>query len=152
MIVVMGDLNAKVGNNNADGEDVEGKFDVGVINDQGERSCDIHNLTWRSPDGRKVNQIDHGLMNGNMKRSTLDTRVIRGANVYSDHISKLQSEEIRWRYNIELRNRFEALGDRGSRGRTTMILSTYSKPWIGNKPWEKSRRGKRRNWKWKVQD
>ena len=85
MIVVMGDLNGKVGNNNADGEDVEGKFDVGVINDQGERSCDIHNLTWRSPDGRKVNQIDHGLMNGNMKRSTLDTRVIRGANVYSDH-------------------------------------------------------------------
>ena len=125
------------------------------MNDKRERSCDIHNLIWRSPDGRKVNQIDHVLMNGNMKRSILDTRVMRGANVYSDHylvknkgwqeeeckrgvhISKLQSEEIRWRYNIDLRNRFEALGDRGSGARTIMILSTYSKPWIGNKPWEK---------------
>ena len=38
------------------------------------------------------------------------------------HISKLQSEEIRWRYNIELRNRFEALGDRGSGERTIMIF------------------------------
>ena len=55
------------------------------MNDKRERSCDIHNLTWRSPDGRKVNQIDHVLMNGNMKRFILDTRVKRGANVYSDH-------------------------------------------------------------------
>ena len=36
-----------------------------------------------------------------------------------------------------MRNRFEALGDRGFGGTTIMILSTYSKPWIGNKPWEK---------------
>ena len=85
MIVVMGDLNAKVGNNNTDGEEIVGKFGVGVMNDKGERSCDIHNPTWRSPDGRKVNEIDHVLMNGNMKRSILDTRVMGGANVYSDH-------------------------------------------------------------------
>ena len=51
-----------------------------------------------------------------------------------------------------MRNRFEALGDRGSGGRTTMILSTYSKPRIGNKPWEKSRKAKRRNRKWRLQD
>ena len=85
MIVVMGDLNAKVGYNNTDGEEIVEKFGVGVMNDKGERSCDIHNLTWRSQDGRKVNQIDHILMNGNMKRPILDTRVMRGANVYSDH-------------------------------------------------------------------
>ena len=85
MIVVMGDLNAKVGNNNTDGEKIVGKFGIGVMNDKEERSCNIHNLTWRSPDGRKVNQIDHVLMNGNMKRSILDTRVMRGANVYRDH-------------------------------------------------------------------
>ena len=84
MIVVMGHLNTKVGNNNADGEEVVGKFGVGAMNDKGARSCDIHNLTWRSQDGRKVNQIDHVLMNGNMKRSILDTRVMRGADVYSD--------------------------------------------------------------------
>ena len=50
--MVMGDLNAKVGNNNTDGEEVVGKFGVGVMNDKGERSCDIHNLTWRSPGGK----------------------------------------------------------------------------------------------------
>ena len=85
MIVVMGDLNAEAGNNNTDGEEVVGKFGVSVITDEGERSCDIHNLTWRSPDGRKVNQIDHVLMNGNVNRSILDTRVMRGPDVYSDH-------------------------------------------------------------------
>ena len=76
---------------------------VGVMNDNGERLCDffsangliitgtifphkdIHKLTWRSPDGRTVNQIDHVLVNGNMKTSILDIRVMRGADVYSDH-------------------------------------------------------------------
>ncbi len=127
------------------------------MNDNGERLCDfgsanrlvitgtifphkeIHKLTWRSPDGRTVNQIDHVLVNvvnGRMRTSILDTRVMRGADVYSDHylvrtrkrlklariegkkiarerldVCKLQSEEIRRRYNIEVRNRFEALGD-----------------------------------------
>ena len=35
MIVVMGDLNAKVGNNNTNREEVVGKFGVGVMNDNG---------------------------------------------------------------------------------------------------------------------
>ena len=75
-------------------------------------------------------------MNGNMRTSILDTRVMRGADVSlcSDqylvktkirlklvraegrknvrerfYVSKLQSEEIRRRYDIEVRNRFEAL-------------------------------------------
>ena len=85
MIVVMGDSNAKVGNNNTDGEEIVGKFGVGVMNDKGQRLCDIHNLTWRSPDGRDVHQIDNVLMNGNMKRSILDTRVMRRADLHSDH-------------------------------------------------------------------
>ena len=37
MIVVMGDLNAKLGNNNSNREEVMGKFGVGVMNDNGER-------------------------------------------------------------------------------------------------------------------
>ena len=97
MIVVMGDLNAKVGNNNTNREEVMGKFG------NGERLCDfcsangfiitgtifphkdIHKLTWRSPDGRTVNQIDHVLVNGNMRTSILDTRVMIGADIYGEH-------------------------------------------------------------------
>ena len=93
----MGDLNAKVGNNNTNGEEVIRKFGVGVMNDNGERLCDfcrangfiitgtifphkdIHKLTWRSPDGRTVNQIDHVLVNGNMRTSIFDTRIITRA-------------------------------------------------------------------------
>ena len=105
MFVVMGGLNAKVGNNNTNREEVMGKFGVGVMNDNGERLCDfcstngfiitgtifphkdIHKLTWRSPDGRTVHQIDHVLVNGNMRTSIhiSDTRVMRRADVYSDH-------------------------------------------------------------------
>ena len=40
---------------------------------------DIHKLTWRSPDGRTVNQIDHVLVNGNMRTSIFDTRIITRA-------------------------------------------------------------------------
>ena len=151
MIVVMGDLNAKIGNNNTNREERMGKFGIGIMNASGERLrdfCsangfiitgtifphkDIHKLTCRSPDGRTVN---HVLVNRNMRTFFLDTRVMRGADVYGDHylvktriclklaraqerrnvrerfdISKLQSEEIRRRYNTEVRNRFEALGD-----------------------------------------
>ena len=99
MIVVMGDLNAKVRNNNTKREEVMGKFGVSVTNDNGEMLCDfssvngsiktrtiflhkdIHKLTWRSPDGRTVNQIEHVLVNGNIRTSISDTRVMTGAGV-----------------------------------------------------------------------
>ena len=88
MISVMGDLDARVGNDNTSRKKVMGKFDVGVRNDNRERLCDlcsakwfiktgtifpqdIHKLTWRSPDGRRVNQIDRFLVNGNMRISIL---------------------------------------------------------------------------------
>ena len=146
MIVLMGDLNAKIGSNNANREEVMGKFGVGVMNDNGARLCDFcsanglvitgtlfphvenHNLTWRSPDGKTVNQIDHVMVNRRMRISIMDTRVMRGADVYSDHyllrtrmrlklarvkgmkearvgfdVRKLQSEEIRSKYNIEVK-------------------------------------------------
>ena len=87
LLVVMGDLNAKVRNNNTNRREVMRKFGIGIMNDSGERLCDfcsangfvitgtnfphknIHKLTWGSPDGRTVNQIDHVLVNGNMRRS-----------------------------------------------------------------------------------
>ena len=112
-----------------------------------------------------------------MKTSILDIRVMRGADVYSDHylvktrirlklaraegrknarerfdVRKLRSEAIRKRYNIEVRNRFEALEDIDDpEEEYDMILAIYrdaakkvlgrskklSKPWIGSKTWEK---------------
>ena len=103
MIVVVGDWNAKVGNNNTNRKELIGKFGIGIMNDNEERLCDfcsangfiisgtifpykdIHKLTWRSPDGRTVNQIDHVLVNGNMRTSILDTRVMIGADIYGEH-------------------------------------------------------------------
>ena len=41
MIVLMDDLNAKIRGNNANREEVMGKFGVGVMNDNGARLCDF---------------------------------------------------------------------------------------------------------------
>ena len=103
VIIVMGDLNAKVGNDNTGNERVMGKYGCGNINDNGERLVDlcgtnnlviggtifphrgIHKLTWISPNGRDKNQIDHIIINGKWRRSLQDVRVMRGADVASDH-------------------------------------------------------------------
>ena len=148
----MGDLNAKVGNDNKSREEVMGNHGVGHINDNGERLCDfcstnglvvtgalfphkkIHKTTWKSPDGRTLNQIDHIIVNSNMKTSVLDTRVMRGADVFSDHflvrtkirlklarnkekkntkerfdVKKVSSDEILKRLNRKFRNRCHVL-------------------------------------------
>ena len=46
MISMMGDLDARVGNNNTSGEEVMGKFDIGVLNDNRERLCDFCSAKW----------------------------------------------------------------------------------------------------------
>ena len=103
LLVVMGDLNAKVGSDNTDYERVMGKHGMGTRNDNGERLVefcamnnlviggtlfthrDIHKLTWTSPNGRDKNQIDHLMINGTWRRSLLDVRTKRSADVGSDH-------------------------------------------------------------------
>lgn len=103
LTIVMGDLNAKVGNNNTGFERVIGKYGCGVMNENGEQFVefcgnnnlviggtlfphkDIHKLTWVSPGGRDKNQIDHIAINGKWTRSLQDVRVRRGADVGSDH-------------------------------------------------------------------
>nr|XP_054755300.1 craniofacial development protein 2-like [Lytechinus pictus] len=103
MKVVMGDLNAKVGNNNTSYDRAMGKYGCGVMNENGERLVefcsinnlviggtlfqhkDIHTLTWYSPNGRDRNQIDHIMINGTWRRSLQDVRVLRGADAASDH-------------------------------------------------------------------
>ena len=103
MLLINGDMNAKVGSDNSNCERAMGKHGCGVMNDNGERLVDyclnnnyviggtifahqdIHKLTWKSPDGRTSNQIDHIIINGKWRRSLQDVRVCRGADIYSDH-------------------------------------------------------------------
>ena len=99
----MGDINAKVGSDNSTCEDAKGKHGCGCINDNGQRLVDfclnyncviggtifrhknIHKLAWKSPDGRKIKQIDHVIINKKWRRSLLDVNVCQGADVFSDH-------------------------------------------------------------------
>ena len=101
MIVVMGDLNIRVGDDNTSRE--KEKHGVGIINDNSIRLCgiystnclnmtgtifphrQIHKTTWKSSDSNTLNQIDNVLVNGNMITSVLNTRVIRITDVLSDH-------------------------------------------------------------------
>ncbi|KAL4084379.1 hypothetical protein QTP88_028202 [Uroleucon formosanum] len=46
---------------------------------------EIHKGTWRSPDGRYINQIDHVLVNARFSNSVLDVRTFHGAECGSDH-------------------------------------------------------------------
>ena len=103
IVILMGDPNAKVGEDNRDMEGVMGKHGLRNINDNGERLCDFcsmnglvitrtcfphrtaHKATWVSPSGRMQNQIDHMMICKNWRRSEEDTRVYHGAHAASDH-------------------------------------------------------------------
>ena len=103
VLCVMGDMNAKVGDNNTNRERFMGNHRCGDLNDNGERLSDfclenrliiggtlfphktIHKLTWVSPNGKVENQIDHVLVNQKWRRSLFDVRACRRADVGSDH-------------------------------------------------------------------
>ena len=103
LLLVMGDVNAKVGSDNLNFERVMKREGCGVQNDNGERLVEwcafnniiiggtlfphhnIHKLTWTSPNGRDQNQVDHLMVNSMWRRSLLDVRVRRGADASSDH-------------------------------------------------------------------
>ncbi|XP_048743004.2 uncharacterized protein LOC125656441 [Ostrea edulis] len=145
-------MNAKVGSENTNVEEIMGKHGCGIRNENGEQlvdfclsnnlviggtifpHLDIHKLTWKSPDGRTTNQIDHFMINRKWRRSLQDVRVIRGADANSDHyllraivqlklrkaprqannrrkldIPRLNSPTVRKAFNLELKNRFNVL-------------------------------------------
>ena len=101
--MVLGDLNARPGNNNIGRDGVMGKHGIGTINDNGERLCHfcdennmviggtlfqhrvIHKTTWTSPIGATKSQIDHILINGKWRSSLQDVRAHRGVDVDSDY-------------------------------------------------------------------
>ncbi|XP_056017310.1 craniofacial development protein 2-like [Ostrea edulis] len=103
ILVVLGDLNAKVGNENIGKEATMGMHGIGERNNNGERLVelceenslviggtifkhrDIHKQTWTSPDDHTNNQIDHIIINRRRRGSLQDVRVKRGADIGSDH-------------------------------------------------------------------
>ena len=152
LLLIMGGINAKFASENSNCEAAMGKHGCGSINDNGERLVDfclnnnciiggtifphknIHKLTWKSPDGRTINQINHVIINKKWRRSLLDVKVYRGAHVSSDHymlfakiklklmavdsnkqrrrvynINQLKLQEVRRNFSTELKNRFAAL-------------------------------------------
>lgn len=103
VIIVMGDFNAQIGQNNEDREKVMGREGLGTETDNGSRFIEfcssaelviggsifphrrIHKVTWVSPNGKTENQIDHFAISRKWRKSLRDVRNKRGADVGSDH-------------------------------------------------------------------
>jgi len=102
-IIVMGDMNAKIGSNNEGLEHIKGRHGIGNMNKNGElfselcASCDLiiggtvlphktcHEVSWVAPDNITENQIEHIAISERFRRSLLDVRNKRGADIGSDH-------------------------------------------------------------------
>lgn len=101
--IVLGDFNAKVGQetvyrqtvginalHNTTNENGTRLVDFAVTNNMVVASTyfphkDIHKITWVSPDGHTRNQIDHVLIDARHKSNVMDVRSCRGLNIDSDH-------------------------------------------------------------------
>ena len=103
LLLVMGYLNSKVESDNTDRERAMGSQGCGTINNNGERlvnfcvsnNCPIggtifqhkyiHKLTWKSPDGKTVNQIDYVVTNNKWRRSLKDVHTCKGVDAGGNH-------------------------------------------------------------------
>ena len=103
VLLILGNLNAKVGTNNEGKEATMGRHGWGVMNNNGSRLIDfyqenkltiggtifqhknIHKIIWKSPDGHTQNQKDHAPINKMWRGTLQDVRALRGADVGSDH-------------------------------------------------------------------
>jgi hypothetical protein len=122
VLIIMGDLNAKVGSSNDGYQQTMGNQGCGSMNDNGQRLAnfcsenslviggtlfphkEIHKLTWESPNRRDKNQIDHLMINRMWRGSLQDVRVKRGADVGSDHHLVTAKIKIKLRRNGPTKN------------------------------------------------
>ncbi|CAM4979656.1 unnamed protein product [Rotaria socialis] len=103
VLILTGDWNAKIGNDNTDWKSVMGKYGYGDRNERGERLLEfatVHDLyvcntkfqhkpnrkwTWASPDGIHKNMIDLILIQRRWKTSVTNCRTFQSADISSDH-------------------------------------------------------------------
>ncbi|CAF2091543.1 unnamed protein product [Rotaria magnacalcarata] len=103
ILILTGDWNAKIGNDNTDWKSVMGKYGYGDRNERGERLLEfaiVHDLyvcntkfqhkpnrkwNWASPDGIHKNMIDLILIQHRWKTSVTDCRTFQSADISSDH-------------------------------------------------------------------
>lgn len=103
ILIVIGDMNAQVGSDNANYEMFMGKHGLGTMNDNGERFVElcannnlviggtlfikknINKFTWYSNDGITRSQLDHFTISHRWRRSLRDVHVYRGADAHTDH-------------------------------------------------------------------
>ena len=129
--ILMGDFNAKFRMDNTGYEDIMGTHGMEQMNENGERFADlfalnqlviggsifphkrIHKATWIYPNHVTENQIDHICISRKFRRSWRDVRVMRGADVSSDHhllVTTVRprlkrftiTNSTRTKYNVEL--------------------------------------------------
>ena len=142
-----------IGSDNTGRERIMGRHGLGYLNENGERFADlcafndlviggsifphktIYKATSISPDGRSSNQIDHIAIARKWRRSLIDARVKKGANVASHHhlllgiikvklrasqdhtcsphykyiIQNLKSKETAETFSCSIKNRYSAL-------------------------------------------
>ena len=103
VVILMGDMNAKTGSDNTNRERIMGRHGLGAMNENGELCAEFcgnhdlviggstfahkisHKVTWASHDGVTENQIGHICISHKWRRSILDVRNKRSADIASDH-------------------------------------------------------------------
>lgn len=103
ILILQGDLNAKIGDDNLGLKKVMGRHDLGTRNENGEMFIDlcvnynlviggslflhkdIHKATWVAPNQCTFNQTDHVAISKKWWRSLLDAPSYKGVVVASDH-------------------------------------------------------------------
>ncbi|XP_068723593.1 craniofacial development protein 2-like [Montipora capricornis] len=114
LLMVLGDLNARPGNNNIGRDRVMGKHGIGTINDNGERLChfcDENNMVigdvrvYRGADVASDHNLLVAVVSLKLRRARRGQR--RGQQFHS---RKLRDDRIRQAFRQELKKRFQILG------------------------------------------